>query len=87
MCAKCRDSVMETFFALDRSDGHYMFCAICGEGGQLMMCESPDCGRFVLAWLHHLMHNRGMSGSYASRPEIDPGMRHILSRKFISFFC
>ena len=49
MCARCRDSVMETFFALDSHDGHYMFCTLCGEGGQLLMCETPECGRLVLA--------------------------------------
>ena len=51
-----------------------LFCGICGEGGDLVMCEMPDCGRyFVVIW------------SVSTNLNIDPEME-ILCTQNCNYF-
>ncbi|XP_052805320.1 DNA (cytosine-5)-methyltransferase 3B-like [Mya arenaria] len=44
ICAKCKKNLRSSLYAVD-DDGCGLFCCVCGEGGQLFVCETPKCGR------------------------------------------
>ncbi|KAL8586041.1 hypothetical protein ACOMHN_023684 [Nucella lapillus] len=44
LCSKCKEVLQETFYAVGE-DGTHSFCAVCGAGGQLFVCDNAVCGR------------------------------------------
>ncbi|XP_074660607.1 DNA (cytosine-5)-methyltransferase 3B-like [Tubulanus polymorphus] len=44
ICGQCKSDIMETMFATG-SDGLLMYCVVCGNGGELFVCDDPLCNR------------------------------------------
>ncbi|MES1902488.1 MAG: DNA (cytosine-5)-methyltransferase 3A, partial [Paramarteilia canceri] len=45
LCTKCKDYFLQIVFIIGDEDGCYSFCAICGEGGKLVICGNRECNR------------------------------------------
>ncbi|XP_064615792.1 DNA (cytosine-5)-methyltransferase 3A-like [Liolophura sinensis] len=44
LCMNCKDALVETLFSVGE-DGIQVYCSICGDGGQVIVCCSPTCAR------------------------------------------
>ncbi|XP_048240340.1 uncharacterized protein LOC124113634 [Haliotis rufescens] len=44
LCPGCKTEVTDTMYAVG-DDGLHSFCAVCGAGGDLFVCDSPECKR------------------------------------------
>nr|AYW00064.1 DNA methyltransferase 3 [Mizuhopecten yessoensis] len=44
LCKDCKDELTETLFCYGR-DGTNVYCAICGYGGELFVCDNLNCGK------------------------------------------
>ena len=44
LCKECMESFMECAYLYDE-DGYQMFCAICSEGDEIILCDRPGCCR------------------------------------------
>ncbi|XP_046552801.1 DNA (cytosine-5)-methyltransferase 3B-like [Haliotis rubra] len=44
LCSGCKAEVSDTMYAVGE-DGLHSFCAVCGAGGDLFVCDSPECQR------------------------------------------
>ncbi|XP_064485105.1 DNA (cytosine-5)-methyltransferase 3B-like [Ornithodoros turicata] len=47
LCHDCKETVLESMFAYgdDGANQLQVYCAICGEGGQLLICDNTACNR------------------------------------------
>ena len=45
LCYNCKDFLLESVFMIDDDDGSYSYCTICGNGGNLFLCEGMECKR------------------------------------------
>ncbi|XP_067143227.1 DNA (cytosine-5)-methyltransferase 3A-like isoform X2 [Centruroides vittatus] len=44
LCKHCRDEIKETMFAYG-DDGTNAYCVICGQAGELLICDNHECNR------------------------------------------
>ncbi|XP_076312572.1 DNA (cytosine-5)-methyltransferase 3B-like isoform X2 [Tachypleus tridentatus] len=44
LCKQCKDETIETMFAYGE-DGTNAYCVICGQAGELLICDNNDCNR------------------------------------------
>ncbi|XP_076338328.1 DNA (cytosine-5)-methyltransferase 3B-like isoform X5 [Tachypleus tridentatus] len=44
LCQQCKDDIIETMFAYG-DDGTNAYCVICGQAGELIICDNTDCNK------------------------------------------
>uniref|UniRef100_T1IZS9 DNA (cytosine-5-)-methyltransferase n=1 Tax=Strigamia maritima TaxID=126957 RepID=T1IZS9_STRMM len=44
LCKQCKDDIIETMYAFGE-DGTNAYCVICGNAGELLICDNNDCNR------------------------------------------
>lgn len=44
LCKQCKDDIIETMYAYGE-DGTNAYCVICGNAGELLICDNNDCNR------------------------------------------
>ncbi|CAH1794551.1 unnamed protein product [Owenia fusiformis] len=45
LCLDCKELLMESIWIYGKEDGSNAYCTVCSNGGELFVCEKPNCHR------------------------------------------